>query len=71
MGYIVVIVFAVFFLPLLFFMLSRKSKSAAGIEHRVGDHGVSPNAPSSDQPTPSSNPVNKISPSGARRVPPG
>lgn len=63
MGYIIGIVIVLLLLPLLFMMLTRRSTGHGGIDS--ANHGVSPDRPSSDQPTP------RPGPNTDTRIPPG
>jgi hypothetical protein len=62
MGYIIGLIIVLLVLPLLFMLLSRRTRNTGGIDSR--DHGVTPSRPSSDQPTPRTAAQN-------RRIPPG
>jgi hypothetical protein len=66
MGYIITIVVLVLVVPLLFMMLTRRSRSGGGIDS--SDHGVTVLQPSSDQPTP---PADRTSNSPQNKMPPG
>ncbi|PTX94251.1 hypothetical protein [Opitutus sp. ER46] len=62
MGYIITIVVLLIVLPLLFLVLSRRGMRGGGIGSP--DHGVTPDRPYSDEPTP------RPGPGVDRRIPP-
>lgn len=63
MGYILGIILLLIIVPLLFMMLTRRTTSGGGIDS--SDHGVSPDRPSSDEPTP------RPGPGVDQKIPPG
>ena len=54
MGYIIGLVFLLLLVPLIFMMLTRRTTGPGGIEG--ADHGISPNKPAADEPTPRAGP---------------
>ncbi len=63
MGYIIGIIIVLLVIPLLFMLFSRRSTGHGGIDS--ANHGMSPDRPSSDQPTP------RPGPGVDPRIPPG
>ena len=63
MGYIIGIVIVLQLVPLLFMLLTRRTTGRGGLDN--ANHGVSPDRPSSDQPTP------RPGPGVDPRIPPG
>ena len=59
MGYVFVIALVVIVVPLLFLMLSRRTRGAGTLTGRRLSGGVTPREPSSDQPTPQADSVNR------------
>ncbi|MGH7946701.1 MAG: hypothetical protein ACREF9_17090 [Opitutaceae bacterium] len=72
MGYIIAFALLFFVVPLLFIVLSRRTKAPGGIAHKPDERGVTVSEPSSDQPTPRGDEtVNQPAPGAERRLPPG
>lgn len=63
MGYIIGIIVLILLLPLLWMMLTRRTTGHGGIDS--DNHGVTPDRPSSDEPTP------RPGPGVDRKIPPG
>ena len=63
MGYIIGLVLVLLLVPVLVMMLTRRTSGGGGIAS--ADHGMTPNAPSSDPPTP------RAGPGRDTRIPPG
>jgi hypothetical protein len=62
MGYILGLVVVLILIPLLFMMLSRRTRVSGGIDS--ADHGVTPDRPAADEPTP------RAGPNVDRKIPP-
>lgn len=72
MGYIIALVVLLIVVPLLFILFSRRTGAAGGTAVKWrGDRGVTVEQPSSDQPTPRADTVNRASPEAERKLPPG
>lgn len=63
MGYIIGLVIVLLIVPLIVMMVTRRTTGTGGIDS--ADHGISPDRPSSDQPTP------RAGPGKDKLIPPG
>jgi hypothetical protein len=70
MDYLLVIVLVVIAVPLLFVLLGRTPRGAGRLGGKRESGGVTPREPSSDQPTPQPDSVNRAE-GVERKLPPG